>query len=42
MRRVYGQGRIVTLIKYSTLGVAYLFSMVITGLGLLFYTALSL
>ena len=42
MRRVYGQGRIVTLIKYSTLGVAYLFSMVITGLGLLFYTALTL
>jgi len=42
MRRVYGQGRIVTLIKYSTLGVAYLFAMVITGLGLLFYTALSL
>jgi hypothetical protein len=42
MRRVYGQGRIVTLVKYSTLGVAYLFSMVITGLGLLFYTALTL
>jgi hypothetical protein len=42
MRRVYGQGRIVTLIKYSTLGVAYLFAMVITGVGLLFYTALSL
>jgi hypothetical protein len=42
MRRVYGQGRIVTLIKYSILGVAYMFSMVITGLGLLFYTALSL
>jgi hypothetical protein len=42
MRRVYGQGRVVTLIKYSVLGVAYLFSMVITGLGLLFYTALTL
>jgi hypothetical protein len=42
MRRVYGQGRIVTLIKYSILGVAYMFSMVITGLALLFYTALSL
>ena len=42
MRRVYGQGRIVTLIKYSILGVAYLFCMVITGLALLFYTALSL
>lgn len=42
MRRVYGQGRIVTLVKYSFLGVAYLFSMVITGVGLLFYTALTL
>jgi hypothetical protein len=42
MRRVYGQGRIVTLIKYSILGVAYLFCLVITGLALLFYTALSL
>jgi hypothetical protein len=42
MRRVYGQGRIVTLIKYSILGVAYMFCMVITGLALLFYTALSL
>jgi len=42
MRRVYGQGRIVTLVKYSILGVAYLFCMVITGLALLFYTALSL
>ncbi len=42
MRRVYGQGRIVTLIKYSILGIAYLFCMVITGLALLFYTALSL
>ena len=42
LRRVYGQGRIVTLIKYSILGVAYMFAMVITGLALLFYTALSL
>lgn len=42
MRRVYGQGHIVTLIKYSILGVAYLFSLVITGVGLLFYTALTL
>jgi hypothetical protein len=42
MRRVYGQGRIVTLVKYAILGVAYLFCMVITGLALLFYTALSL
>ncbi len=42
MRRVYGQGRFVTLVKYSMLGVAYLFSMVITVVGLLFYTALTL
>jgi len=42
MRRVYGQGRIVTLAKYSVLGIAYLFCMVITALGLLFYTALTL
>jgi hypothetical protein len=32
----------VTLLKYSTLGIAYLFSMVITVVGLLFYTALTL
>jgi hypothetical protein len=42
MRRVYGQGRIVTFLKYSALGVAYLFGLVITALGLLFYTALTL
>ena len=42
MRRVYGQGRFVTLVKYSILGIAYLFSMVVTGVGLLFYTALTL
>jgi hypothetical protein len=42
MRRVYGQGRIVTLAKYSALGIAYLFCMAITIVGLLFYTALTL
>ncbi|NJD31231.1 MAG: DUF4286 family protein [Gammaproteobacteria bacterium] len=42
MRRVYGQGWFVTLLKYSTLGVAYLFCMTITAVGLLFYTALTL
>jgi hypothetical protein len=42
MRRVYGQGHLLTLTKYSILGIAYLFSLVITGLGLLFYTALTL
>jgi hypothetical protein len=42
MRKVYGQGRIVTLIKYTLLGVGYLFFMTLTALGLLFYTALTL
>jgi hypothetical protein len=42
MRRVYGQGRFVTFAKYSVLGIAYLFCLVITALGLLFYTALTL
>ncbi len=42
MRRVYGQGRLVTFLKYSTLGIAYLIGMVLTVLGLLFYTALTL
>ena len=42
MRRVYGQGRLVTFLKYSALGIAYLFGLVITALGLLIYTALTL
>ena len=42
MRRVYGQGRIVTLAKYSLLIVGYLFFMTLTVLGLLAYTALTL
>jgi hypothetical protein len=42
MRRVYGQGRIVTLAKYSMLGVGYLFFLSLTAVGLLFYTALTL
>jgi hypothetical protein len=42
MRRVYGQGRIVTFAKYSALGIAYLVCMTITIVGLLFYTALTL
>ena len=42
MRRVYGQGRLVTLVKYSLLGVGYVFFMALTALGLLFYTALTL
>lgn len=42
MRRVYGQGRVLTLAKYGVLGVAYLASMLLTALGLLLYTALTL
>jgi hypothetical protein len=42
MRRVYGQGRVVTLLKYSLLGIGYLFFLTITAVGLLFYTALTL
>jgi hypothetical protein len=42
MRRVYGQGRFVTLVKYSLLGIGYLVFMVLTGVGLLAYTALTL
>lgn len=42
MRRVYGQGRIWTATKYSVLVVAYLFCLALTGVGLLFYTALTL
>jgi hypothetical protein len=42
MRRVYGQGRIVTFAKYSALGIAYLTCVAITLAGLLIYTALTL
>jgi hypothetical protein len=42
MRRVYGQGRIVTLVKYSLLFVGYLVFMTLTLVGLLAYTALTL
>ena len=42
MRRVYGQGRIVTFLKYCTLAVAYLFCLVFTAVGLIAYTALTL
>ena len=42
MRRVYGQGRIVTLVKYSLLSIGYLVFMTLTVLGLLAYTALTL
>jgi hypothetical protein len=42
MRRVYGQGRGVTLVKYTLLGVGYLFFMTLTIVGLVAYTALTL
>ncbi len=42
MRRVYGQGRVVTLVKFSFLVVGYLVFMSLTVLGLLAYTALTL
>ena len=42
MRRVYGQGRIWTATKFSVLVVSYLVCLVLTGVGLLFYTALTL
>jgi hypothetical protein len=42
MRRVYGQGRLVTLVKYSLLGLGYLFFMTLTAVGLVLYTALTL
>ncbi len=42
MRRVYAQGRAVTLVKYSLLLVGYLLFMTLTLVGLLAYTALTL
>jgi hypothetical protein len=42
MRRVYEQSWWKTMPKFVLLGLAYLFSLVFTLLGLLFYTALSL
>jgi hypothetical protein len=42
MRRVYGQGRAVTLVKYTLLGIGYLFFMTLTIVGLVAYTALTL
>jgi hypothetical protein len=42
MRRVYGQGRALTLFKYSMLFVGYLVFMTLTVVGLVAYTALTL
>lgn len=42
MRRVYAQSWWKTVPKFALLGFAYLFALVFTGIGLLFYTALTL
>jgi len=42
MRRVYEQGRIVTLAKYSLLVIGYLVFLTLTVVGLVIYTALTL
>jgi hypothetical protein len=42
MRRVYAQSWWKTVPKYALLGIAYLFCIVFTGIGLLAYTALTL
>jgi hypothetical protein len=42
MRRVYAQSWWKTLPKFGLLGLAYFVSLVFTGVGLLFYTALTL
>lgn len=42
MRRVYAQGWWKTVPKFALLGLAYLFALVFTGIGLLLYTALTL
>jgi len=42
MRRVYAQSWWKTVPKYALLGFAYLICLVFTGVGLLFYTALTL
>ncbi len=42
MRRVYAQSWWKTLPKFALLGLAYLVCLVFTGVGLLFYTALTL
>ena len=42
MRRVYGQGPVVTSAKYAVLGIAYVVGLSLTLVGLLLYTALTL
>jgi len=42
LRRVYGQGFWLTLFKYILMGLSYLFALVVTFVGLLLYTAVTL
>jgi hypothetical protein len=42
MRRVYGQGRFFTFLKFSMLVIAYFISLLVTFLGALAYTALTI
>jgi hypothetical protein len=42
MRRVYGQGIVVTAFKYLLLGSAYLAALIVTLLGVILYTAVTL
>lgn len=42
LRRVYGQGFWLTLFKYVLMGLSYLFALVVTFVGLLLYTAVTL
>jgi hypothetical protein len=42
MRRVYGQGPIITSAKYAVLVIAYVVCLSLTAIGLLLYTALTL
>jgi hypothetical protein len=42
MRHVYAQGRLATAFKYVLLGAGYFFALILTLLGIVIYTALSL
>jgi hypothetical protein len=42
MRNVYGQERLITLLKAACLGVGYLLFLFMTSTALLLYTALGL
>jgi hypothetical protein len=42
MRHVYAQGRLATAFKYALLGGGYFFALLVTFVGIVFYTALTL